>query len=131
MTDQTLLILRAYTRAAASFDVQKPGVTPLGVIGSATPLVLNPTDAGGLSARADFPTLLAPLDTTMRRNDTDLLVTALTSRLTLDCPWPTSLQPGGDGTFPARLYAQAPGGYSALGAAVGLPGVPRDLDRWI
>lgn len=70
--------------------MQKPGATPLGLIGSATLLVLNPADAGSLSVRADFPAVLAPLDTTVRRNDTDLLVTNPTSRLTLngpDGPW--------------------------------------------
>ncbi|GHF32656.1 hypothetical protein HNQ07_000371 [Deinococcus metalli] len=110
-------------------------------LGSVTALALSPTDArSGVGTRPDFPALVAPLvrgtplpgagaDVTLRRDGADLLVSAPTAQVTVDGPdgpWPVTLQPGADGTFTTRLYAPPPGGYSAPGAAAGVPTVTRD-----
>ncbi|THF88625.1 VWA domain-containing protein [Deinococcus sp. KSM4-11] len=112
-------------------------------LGSVTALALNPAASGSLGDRPEFPALLAPLvrgtpldggqalsAPTLRRAGADLLVTAPTARITLDGPdgpWPISLQPTADGRYVTRLYSPLPGGYSAPGAAVGLPTITRDL----
>ena len=150
----------AFTTGQYARTTLKPGATPLGVVGSGpdadplaatwrvglgsvTALALHPTAAGsGVGAWRDFPARLAPLirgtplpgveaaRVTVTRDGADLVVTAPTSRVTLDTPvgaWPVALQGSAGRTYTARLYAPPPGGYSAPDAAAGLPTVTRDV----